>query len=92
MSVLETGLAPVPSRGQPRAASPTRGPSRLALSWPLPQQRGEFHPLDKTQEEKMPLECMMLREQAAIMSQPCLGCGDPAKHILPVVMGTVGTN
>lgn len=34
----------------------------------------------------------MLWEQAAVMSPLWLGCGYFAKHILQVVMGTVGTN
>jgi len=44
------------------------------------------------QERKTPLGRTMLWEQTAIMSLPWLGCGYFAEHILPVVMGTVGTN
>lgn len=78
--------------GTAQGGVPPWGPLCPAPSWPLPRHRGECQPLDKNQVEKMSLGCRLLGKQAAIMSQPWLGCGYFAKHILPVVMGTVGTN
>lgn len=86
---------PAESSTQPGAARggvPPQVPRALRRADRSPSPEAEFHPLDKNQAEKMSLECLMLWEQAAIMSQLWVGCGYFAEHILPVVMGTVGTN